>query len=644
MSKAQMRMLREEEDRQQMARMAALAAESESDDDADDEEQVAAPAAAVVAKKKKKKKKRKPKKKKQSDVVPVTPAAAAAAAPAVVAPSPAAAAPPPAPKAKAKSKAKKASEKPKKSARQLKDEQLDKLLAEFGVEAKQEAGGGKESVSGHASSPAKRHMLVVEAPLLDYRRDLKALFGVAVAKAMSKKMRAGGDKTWLSRCGETWPAPRAMLTVRELGREADDGATAYGFDWTPQYAAAEADFLDAVASNQPNFLAVVLQRYGYHSGALLQLATLSQKAGQFEQAADLLERSVYFFELCIGSSFRLDDPLVRVPHAHRENQALFVTLFKWASMLGRKGCCRAALECCKMVLSWDRSDPLDLLLMVDWLALRCEQYDFLIELMETGYGVKKLAFYPNLAYGVAFALLERKRMPEARAALLRALLLFPECALSILGTLGINCDFRRSSWFSQFGDTSSNVHLQRAISVYCSRSKDLWRARVLQEFVSSVAVELAGGGLSVESERVKHMMLSEEEFENAAPIPAALLQEALNLDALDRPPPPESEIALARLMGSAAAMPTLEQQIEQIRRAPTANALSLFFHSLLPWNDPNAPPDAELDEASLWERARALLGVPAENQERQGAARDSDDEASDDPRNNAAAEDSSTED
>jgi hypothetical protein len=46
-------------------------------------------------------------------------------------------------------------------------------------------------------------------------------------------------------------------------------------------------------------------------------------------------------------------------------------------------------------------------------------------------------------------------------------------------------------------------------------------------------------------------MLSEEELETAGQIPAALLQEALNLGdgALNRPPP-TNDVAMARLMGS----------------------------------------------------------------------------------------------
>ena len=84
-------------------------------------------------------------------------------------------------------------------------------------------------------------------------------------------------------------------------------------------------------------------------------------------------------------------------------------------------------------------------------------------------------------------------------------------------------------------------------------------------------------------------------------------------------------------------MPSIEEQIEQIRRAPTNNAIALFLHSLLPWNDPNAPAE-EHDMQSRAERAMRLLGMN-QGGPRQPRERLSDD---DEPANNNA-EDSSTE-
>jgi hypothetical protein len=39
------------------------------------------------------------------------------------------------------------------------------------------------------------------------------------------------------------------------------------------------------------------------------------------------------------------------------------------------------------------------------------------------------------------------------------------------------------------------------------------------------------------------------------------------------------------LLLSDAHMPSLEDQIQELRRAPTANAVAMFLHSLMPWNE-----------------------------------------------------------
>ena len=547
------------------------------------------------------------------------------------------------------------------------DNSFDELLEEF-APGSTGAAGEKESKAPTdlASSMRSGSALRVNLNRLDGEQDLKRLFGNSVSKTMMRK-RIAGDRTHISRRDPNWPTHRAVMSVEKLGQLGDDGAFVYGLVWSEMYAQAEEEFLQCVASNQPSTFVLLLQRYGYHAGALLQLATLSVKSGQFEQAADLLERAVHFFEISIGSSFRLDDPLVRMPHAHRENQALFVTLFKWCTMQGKKGATGSALECCKMMLSWDHADPLDFILMVDNLALRSEQYQWLVDFYKQGVGMKRMHYYPNMVYGRAFALQELGREKEAHEALVYALTVFPECSISIMKDLGApDGAWMRSSFFSQFGDSAPEANLNRAVKMYCSRSKDLWRVRKVQSWVAMVAGQIADGTVKIlessielrndairlysEGDAVvvpsliKHMLLAEEDTE-AAQIPANILQEALNMDALNRPPPANSEIAMARLMGSDAHMPELAQQIEELRRAPTANAVALFLHSLLPWNDPNAPPGDIHDDETLMAQARALLGIVNQdgnnNNNNVDQNDEMDDEMDDDENNNAADQDSS---
>lgn len=78
----------------------------------------------------------------------------------------------------------------------------------------------------------------------------------------------------------------------------------------------------------------------------------------------------------------------------------------------------------------------DILLFVDWLALRSQNQKWLLELIaEKTVGIKKLELYPNLMYGKALALNDLNRGAEAREAMADALLKFPECALSIYTAL-----------------------------------------------------------------------------------------------------------------------------------------------------------------------------------------------------------------
>jgi hypothetical protein len=205
MSKAQMRLLKEAEDRRLMQAMLAAAVESSSE-----EEEVRptfpTPVASVAPKKKKKKK---PKKKKPVvDVVVVAEAVAkgekkelcddnakkcdeetkgAADAPVVVA------AVPGPNKQKNKTKKNKA---PQKSEKQMRDENFDKLLSEFGAPV--EAGSGKEARDVFVPVVKGRDVLAVDVCKLDYRVDLKNMFGAAVAKSLTKQKR-GGARTLIAR-------------------------------------------------------------------------------------------------------------------------------------------------------------------------------------------------------------------------------------------------------------------------------------------------------------------------------------------------------------------------------------------------------------------------------------------------------------
>lgn len=55
-------------------------------------------------------------------------------------------------------------------------------------------------------------------------------------------------------------------------------------------------------------------------------------------------------------------------------------LVKYIDVLGRKGCCRTALEYCKLLLGLGaQQDPHGVLLRIDYYAMRAKEYDYILQ-------------------------------------------------------------------------------------------------------------------------------------------------------------------------------------------------------------------------------------------------------------------------
>jgi hypothetical protein len=73
-------------------------------------------------------------------------------------------------------------------------------------------------------------------------------------------------------------------------------------------------------------------------------------------------------------------------------------------MLGREGCSRTALECCKFLLSLDPTDPMFVVFIIDYYAIRSEQYEYLLKLFTCPeLQQKNLSYLPNFCYSIALA-------------------------------------------------------------------------------------------------------------------------------------------------------------------------------------------------------------------------------------------------
>lgn len=70
---------------------------------------------------------------------------------------------------------------------------------------------------------------------------------------------------------------------------------------------------------------------------------------------------------------------VRLDYKFMENRPFFVAMLKYVYLLTNRACHRTALEIAKMLLLLDPTDPLALLSIIDILALRAREHEWLIE-------------------------------------------------------------------------------------------------------------------------------------------------------------------------------------------------------------------------------------------------------------------------
>lgn len=333
-------------------------------------------------------------------------------------------------------------------------------------------------------------------------------------------------------------------------------------------------------------------------------------------ASELIEHALYAFEVAFHSMFSVTSGNCRLDYRRQENRGFFIVLFKHAQFLAARACPRTALELSKLILSLDpENDPLAIILLIDFYALRSKQHDFLIQLYKEWEASHNLQLLPNMAYSFALALYHANRMDESDTALQYALAMFPGVLKLLLDELSIHPDSRVSShkYFGPGAFTSSPLPLQQLMQLFVERCKIVWsgdneilmwlernvhvvldrvdkKDEVINEYVTKRSTRYPHPPRNI----LRHVILSE--FKEKVPIADFLKKDSEPIVHFDPLPPLDSINIYER--------PKAVANAQQLAR--TANGLQLFFQSLLPsFNLQHQPQNvaqamaqaAQLDEA-----------------------------------------------
>jgi hypothetical protein len=304
--------------------------------------------------------------------------------------------------------------------------------------------------AAHAAT-ARNALVAVDRNRMKAEDELKSIFGARAIRAVEAE-EGGRGRTSSSRGGwgggggarfsrgahaghrsllvtpkDTWPsAPSTRgsgFAMRSLGVD-ENGYAVFRFAHDDDRADARDAFERAKASHDPNALVRLLHHHPWNAQALLALADIHMYTGEGQRSAEMLEMCVYamegawhpaFAEAATRGVARLGESLDASPDdaagrtladvepSPSPNRVFLDAMFKHTQALTRRGCHRAALECAKLSLSLDRSDPTGLLCAVDYFALRCGETDWLLDFAGEFREDGSLLALPGFAFSAALA-------------------------------------------------------------------------------------------------------------------------------------------------------------------------------------------------------------------------------------------------
>lgn len=371
----------------------------------------------------------------------------------------------------------------------------------------------------------------------------------------------------------------------------------FNFEHNKAYRSLQERFLAAVESNDTENIVRILDQQPYHIDSLIQLGELCKMSEEMATAADLIEHVIYALESAFHPMFSLTAGNCRLDYRRQENRSLFVALFKHAQYLEGRACPRTALEIAKLILTFDPvGDPLAMILVLDYYAIRARQFEWLIELYKEWETSHNLAQLPNMAYSYAMAeFYEEKNRggttEKADAALQYALLMFPGVLKPLVDEIGVQIDARVANhkYFGPDALKSQPVALQQLTALYVCRSKLVWRDADLlpwlerntnaildrvdakEEVVAEYVAKRSARYKNPPREILRHIVLSD--YKEKVPLMPFVLKETEPIVMYDPLPPHDSINIYTRPKGPAAARTFFNRN---------ASSLSMFFQSLLP--------------------------------------------------------------
>ncbi|KAK9667166.1 hypothetical protein RND81_14G237800 [Saponaria officinalis] len=366
----------------------------------------------------------------------------------------------------------------------------------------------------NAVKKPKSSILNVDSKLLNAEYELRRKFGSVVVSQFenanhsgTSRRGRGGKRGECAHRGSLFATPSehwlrwdGSLSMELL--ESKAGNHYFRYVRSSSYSQAQKAFESAKKFDDLNGVASILMHHPYHIESLLTLADYFRFSGEYQMAADFIDKCLYALECAWHPKFTPLQGNCKLKYTHETNKPFFVSLFNHMRNLDRRGCHRSALEVCKLLLSLDSSDPMGALLCIDYLSLRAEEYAWLEKFSEEYQSVNSLLTFPNFAYSLAISRFYlnseasdgkiEKDEVTAINLMKQALMLHP----SVLKRLVEKVPLKDQAWItilktSIFQSEDSGIpSLDRLIRIYVEKSYIVWRLPDLHKLLKEAALQV----------------------------------------------------------------------------------------------------------------------------------------------------------
>lgn len=249
--------------------------------------------------------------------------------------------------------------------------------------------------------------LSIELKYLNYNYELRKTFGKRVVKTENRRVRPKPllKSTYIVTVKENRPpVPKELISMKMLPKS-NDSNTWFTFEHSKFYQTVEELFLSAVKQTDTDFLVNLMKKCPYHVDSLIQLSEFCKMTENSTMAVELIERAVLILESSLHPNFSLTSGNCCLDYRQQENRCFFIVLYKHAQFLEAKACCRTAFEISKLIFNLNlESDPLAMVLVMDYYAIRSRQFSWMVKFYEEWDPIKNLSQLPNMAFSYALAL------------------------------------------------------------------------------------------------------------------------------------------------------------------------------------------------------------------------------------------------